>query len=91
MTDRARDAVPQSPGGRRQAGRVKWFSNDEGFGFIEPDDRSRTGEKDVFVHYSFIRMEGYKTLAAGDCVTFVLERCEKGWNAQDVEKVEEGQ
>ena len=47
-------------------GQVKWFNNAKGFGFIPPDD----GGADLFAHYSAISMDGYKTLKAGQLVTF---------------------
>ncbi|MGM0381785.1 MAG: cold-shock protein [bacterium] len=61
-------------------GTVKWFDDAKGFGFIEQE----TGE-DVFVHYSEIAVEGYKTLEEGQDVEFELEETEKGLAAIDVE------
>ena len=60
-------------------GLVKWFNNEKGFGFIE----YKEGE-DVFVHYSQIRKDGYKTLNDGDFVSFNLIETEKGLQASDV-------
>jgi cold shock protein len=60
-------------------GRVKWFNNSKGFGFIEHQDGS-----DVFVHYSAIRSDGYKTLAQGQEVEFDLYDGVKGPEAQNV-------
>ena len=60
-------------------GLVKWFNNEKGFGFIE----YKEGE-DVFVHYSQIRKDGYKTLNDGDFVSFNLIETEKGLQALDV-------
>jgi len=65
-------------------GRVKWFNNEKGYGFIE-----YTEEDDIFVHYSAIRQEGYKTLAEGQLVQFKLIETAKGYQALDVEVVEE--
>lgn len=62
------------------AGSVKWFSAQKGFGFISPD----TGEKDVFVHYSAIKADGYKELKEGDRVTFDVVQGQKGPQAANV-------
>ena len=61
------------------SGTVKWFNDDKGFGFIEQE----LGE-DLFVHYSEIQVEGYKTLEEGDEVEFDMEETEKGLAAVDV-------
>ncbi len=61
-------------------GRVKWFNDSKGFGFIE---RAEGGE-DIFVHYSAIRLEGYKTLAEGQEVEFDVYEGPKGPQAQNV-------
>ena len=55
-------------------GQVKWFNNAKGIGFIRPAD----GGEDVFVHYSVISMEGYKTVAANQDVTYELKSGPKG-------------
>jgi cold shock protein len=62
-------------------GKVKWFNDAKGYGFIE-----QTGE-DVFVHFSAITMEGFKTLAEGQEVEFELENGSKGLHATKVSTV----
>ena len=61
-------------------GKVKWFNNAKGYGFILPDQ----GGDDLFAHYSTIQMEGYKTLRAGQDVTFDIEVGPKGLHAVNV-------
>jgi len=61
-------------------GKIKWFNDAKGFGFIEQDN----GEADVFVHFSAIRGEGYKTLREGQEVEFDIERDAKGLRAANV-------
>lgn len=61
-------------------GTVKWFNNSKGFGFIEPSE----GGKDVFVHYSSIQANGYKTLEEGQSVNFELMEGPKGLHAANV-------
>jgi len=61
-------------------GTVKWFNNSKGFGFILPDGR----QEDVFVHYSGISGDGYKTLEEGQKVSFELEEGPKGLSATNV-------
>ncbi|MDH3455518.1 MAG: cold-shock protein [Gemmatimonadota bacterium] len=64
-------------------GKVKWFNDQKGFGFITPDN----GEKDCFVHHSAIQASGFKTLAEGDAVEFEMVQGQKGPAAQNVTKV----
>jgi CspA family cold shock protein len=61
-------------------GVCKWFNNQKGFGFITPSD----GGKDVFVHHTSIKMDGYKTLAEKQEVEFDLEQSDKGPRAVNV-------
>jgi CspA family cold shock protein len=61
-------------------GTVKWFNESKGFGFISPSD----GGKDVFVHFSAIQAEGFKSLAEGQSVTFNVEDGPKGPQATNV-------
>ena len=63
-------------------GRVKWFNNEKGFGFIEYKENL-----DIFVHYSSIMIEGYKTLSEGQMVEFDLVETEKGLQAKNVKEV----
>jgi CspA family cold shock protein len=65
----------------RILGTVKWFNSSKGFGFIAHDDG-----KDVFVHFSAITMEGYRTLNEGDKVEFSIEDSAKGPQAVNVVK-----
>ena len=65
-------------------GRVKWFSSEKGYGFIEQDD----GGKDVFVHFSAIQGDGYRNLNEGDEVEFDVEQGQKGLQAANVTAAE---
>jgi CspA family cold shock protein len=65
-------------------GKVKWFNNAKGFGFLE-----REGERDVFVHYSSISGEGFKTLTPGETVMFEIIESPKGPQASNVSKSEQ--
>jgi CspA family cold shock protein len=62
-------------------GTVKWFNESKGFGFISNDD----GSKDVFVHFSAIASDGFRTLAEGQKVTFDVEDGPKGPQAANVQ------
>lgn len=64
-------------------GKVKWFNNVKGYGFIEYENL-----EDIFVHYSAIVKEGYKTLKEGELVNFKLIETSKGLQAVDVTEVE---
>ncbi|HEX6303154.1 MAG TPA: cold shock domain-containing protein [Anaerolineales bacterium] len=68
----------------REAGTVKWFSNEKGYGFIQRD----SGE-DVFVHYSAIIGNGFRSLSEGQRVEFMVVEGDKGPQAQDVMPVSE--
>lgn len=61
-------------------GTVKWFNNAKGYGFILTED----GANDIFAHFSAITMDGYKTLKAGQEVTFNIIEGEKGLHATDI-------
>lgn len=67
----------------RTTGRVKWFNDSKGFGFITPED----GQKDCFVHHTAIQGEGFKTLAEGERVEFDVVQGDKGPAAQNVTKL----
>ncbi|MCM2534415.1 cold-shock protein [Neobacillus pocheonensis] len=64
-----------------EKGKVKWFNGEKGFGFIE-----REGGDDVFVHFSAIQGEGYKSLEEGQSVTFDVEQGNRGPQAANVRK-----
>ena len=65
---------------RKIKGNVKWFNESKGFGFITPED----GSKDVFVHFSAIQTNGFKTLAEGQRVEFEITNGAKGPSAANV-------
>ena len=60
-------------------GIIKWFNNEKGYGFINADE-----QEDIFVHYSSINIDGYKTLNEGDNVEFKLIKTDKGLQAINV-------
>ncbi|GKX49781.1 MULTISPECIES: transcription antiterminator/RNA stability regulator CspE [Budvicia] len=64
----------------KKTGKVKWFNESKGFGFIEQDD----GGKDVFVHFSAIASEGFKTLAEGQKVEYTIQDSPRGPAAANV-------
>ncbi|AXK21429.1 cold-shock protein [Bacillus wiedmannii] len=64
-----------------EQGKVKWFNADKGFGFIE-----RADGEDVFVHFSAIQIDGYKSLDEGQSVTFEVEQGQRGLQATNVQK-----
>ena len=66
-----------------ETGSVKWFNDSKGFGFI-----TRENGGDVFVHYSAMTSEGFKTLAEGDKVEFSVETSDKGPKATNVKKIQ---
>jgi CspA family cold shock protein len=65
-------------------GTVKWFNNKKGYGFIQPQG----GGEDVFVHYSSIEMDGYRSLSDGDKVVFELADGPKGLQARKVQRMD---
>lgn len=66
-------------------GTVKWFNNAKGFGFILPEGEG----EDLFAHYSSIEMDGYRTLKAGQPVSFEVEQGEKGLHAKHIKVIKE--
>ncbi len=67
-------------------GIIKWFNNEKGYGFINGEEN-----EDIFVHYSAINLEGYKTLSEGQEVEFTLVKTEKGLQAINVVPVNQKQ
>jgi CspA family cold shock protein len=68
----------------RRTGTVKWFDSKKGYGFIELE-----GNDDIFVHYSDILDEGYKSLRDGQKVEFEIKKDDQGEKAKNVKKIEE--
>lgn len=66
-------------------GTVKWFNNTKGWGFIEPEG----GGEDIFVHFSAIQGTGFKSLTAGQSVSFGVEQGDRGLHATEVMALEE--
>ena len=67
----------------KEIGKVKWFNNAKGYGFIE-----RSTGDDVFVHHTAIQMNGFRTLTEGDKVSFTVTRGPKGLQAENVTRAE---
>jgi len=67
----------------KETGKVKWFNNAKGYGFIE-----RSTGDDVFVHHTAIQMSGFRTLTEGDKVSFNVTRGPKGLQAENVTRAE---
>lgn len=66
-------------------GKVKWFNNTKGYGFVRAD----VGGDDLFVHYSYIQTDGYKSLKAGQSVEFEIQQGDKGNHAINLRPTEE--
>ena len=66
-------------------GKVKWFNNAKGYGFILEDNNN----EELFAHYSTIKMDGYKTLKAGQQVTFEVLKGEKGSHAVNIDALQD--
>ena len=77
------DVQHQTEDASMATGTVKWFSDDKGFGFITPDE----GSRDLFVHYSGIISDGYRSLAEGTRVSYEEEHGDKGPKAVNVQKI----
>ncbi|MAD43989.1 MAG: cold shock domain protein CspD [Oceanospirillaceae bacterium] len=68
-----------------KTGKVKWFNNAKGYGFILADDSN----EDLFAHYSMIEMDGYRTLKAGQTVVFDTKPSEKGTHAINIRTIDQ--
>lgn len=66
-------------------GKVKWFNNAKGYGFVRPD----AGGEDLFVHYSYIQMDGYRSLKAGQPVEYELQQANKGYHAVNLKPTDD--
>ncbi|WP_419810715.1 cold shock domain-containing protein CspD [Bacterioplanoides sp.] len=69
-----------------KTGKVKWFNNAKGYGFILADDSN----EDLFAHYSTIQMDGYRTLKAGQSVQFDTKPSDKGTHAINIRALDDG-
>lgn len=84
--DRADNGGTSQERGKKRlmsTGKVKWFNDQKGYGFITPDD----GSKDLFVHHTAILGEGFKTLAENQAVEFDVQESDKGPRAANVRKL----
>jgi CspA family cold shock protein len=77
------DAIEEEVPKMRTTGKVKWFNDAKGFGFITPEN----GQKDCFVHHSAIQGSGFKSLAEGERVEFDVVQGQKGPAAENVTKI----
>ena len=66
-----------------KVGKIKWFNNEKGYGFVE----GKTEDDDIFVHYSAIKQDGYKSLNEGQLVEYELLETDKGLQAINVKEV----
>jgi CspA family cold shock protein len=78
------ETCPEKEGERMPVGKVKWFNDKKGYGFIEREG----GGGDIFVHHSSIKMEGFRTLSEGQKVQFDVVEGPKGMQATNVTRVE---
>lgn len=85
MTDCSQPKSVSNASERKELGRVKWFNNTKGFGFIVED----SGNEDLFAHYSQINSDGFKSLRAGQQVRFNKVCAGKGFHAHNIELVDE--